>query len=327
MNLSTNETFPTNETPSMNETLPMNETIGAATVLVTGGNGFIGRHIVKHLHRFGASVLVSTSNRKTAARGSHARYLALHRVRTPEQWLEHLEGVDIVVNAVGILRERLFESYEQVHHHALDALATACAEKGVTLVHVSILGVDSPARSRFVKSKLRGEEAIKKSTANWFIVRPSLVDGVGGNGAKWFRRVAAWPVHFSPANAQGGFAPIDVDDLGEAVARIALSDRRVSKTGDRVIELSGDKTLTVFEYLDLLNPYARRARKIPVPSWLARLVSHICDFLYVTPFSYGHYELLQYRNFPARNQLGDILGRPPRRIPKPHPAPAIPEFN
>ena len=197
MNLSTNETFPTNETPPMNETLPMNETIGAATVLVTGGNGFIGRHIVKHLHRFGASVLVSTSNRKTAGRDSHARHLALHRVRTPEQWLEHLEGVDIVVNAVGILRERLFESYEQVHHHALDALATACAEKGVTLVHVSILGVDSPARSRFVKSKLRGEEAIKKSTANWFIVRPSLVDGVGGNGAKWFRRVAAWPVHFA----------------------------------------------------------------------------------------------------------------------------------
>jgi uncharacterized protein YbjT (DUF2867 family) len=285
------------------------------TVLVLGGNGFIGSHIVKQLRGTQARVLIGTSTRRTAQETPNARFVQLQKMNSQQDWLVALSGVDVVVNAVGILRERPFERYEQLHHHAVAALAKACAVDKIRLIHVSILGVKSAAKSRFVASKLRGEEAVRRSDADWYIVRPSLVDGEGGHGASWFRRVARWPVHFSPANAVGRFAAIDADDVGEAIAVLALGAAHENKGNNRVFELGGDRVLTVFEYLALLDPGDRRATKIVVPGWFAKLVSHICDLFHLTPFSFGHYELLQYRNYPERNRLAELLGRPATRIP------------
>ncbi len=284
------------------------------TVLVLGGRGFIGSHAVDQLRLNGARVLIGTRRQARAIASDEYRYLPLHRCQTSAAWEVALAEVDVVINAVGILRERLFESYESVHHRAVRALANACAQAGIRLVHVSILGVDSPARSRLVSSRARGEQALRESSADWIIVRPSLVDGEGGNGAKWFRRVARWPIHFAPANALGGFAPIAADDLGEALARLALGPAPACPASERIVELSGPQILTVFEYLTLLDPYRRAVLRIAVPAWLSRLVSHVCDLIYATPFSFGHYELLKYRNYPRHNQLPSLLGRAPRAI-------------
>jgi uncharacterized protein YbjT (DUF2867 family) len=298
----------------------MNDRISTAghpkTVLVLGGNGFIGSHIVKQLQRAQATVLVGTSSRSVARGTSNARLVQFHQMSSRQTWLDVLYGVDVVVNAVGILRERPFERYEQLHHHAVESLAEACAARGIRLIHLSILGVESSAKSRFVASKLRGEKAVRRSGADWYIVRPSLVDGEGGNGARWFRRVARWPVHFSPSNAVGRFAAVDANDVGEAITVLALGNSIGEKCNDRVFELGGDRVLTVFEYLTLLDPANRRVIKIVVPGWFARIVSHICDLFHLTPFSYGHYELLQYKNYPERNRLTELLGRPATRIPR-----------
>jgi uncharacterized protein YbjT (DUF2867 family) len=286
------------------------------TVLVLGGNGFIGSHIAKHLRLTGASVLIGSSTRRPTRANPHYRFVELHKMHSHEDWQEALGGVDVVVNGVGILRERFLERYEQIHHHAVASLARACAANKIRLIHVSILGVESKAKSRFVSSKLHGEEAVRNSAADWYIVRPSLVDGVGGNGARWFRRVARWPIHFAPANALGGFAAIDVDDLGQAIACLAVRSSIENQDSNRVFELGGDRVLSIFEYLALLDPYDRQVVRLTVPAWLARIVSHICDLFHVTPFSYGHYELLQYQNYPLRNRLPELLGRPATRIPR-----------
>jgi len=284
-------------------------------VLVIGGFGFIGRHVVRHLKRAGAKVLVGTRGLREKTKSSeNTCAIALHKMRNERDWDDVLSDIDVVVNAVGILRQRFGESYEQVHHHAVFALAKACEKKQIRFVHVSILGVNSPANSRFVTSKLRGEEAIKKTHADWHIVRPSLIDGEGGFGAKWFRRVAKWPVHFAPANATGAFAPLDADDLGEAISKIALALTKIKHINDRIYELGGSRKVKLFEYFDLLNPGKKSSMRVTVPAWIARVVSHVCDLLYVTPFSYGHYQLLNYRNYPERNRIEELLGRPAARI-------------
>ncbi|MEM7357864.1 MAG: NAD(P)H-binding protein [Pseudomonadota bacterium] len=283
------------------------------TVLVLGGNGFIGRHIVDYLERVGATVVIGTRG----IQGKHepgSRKCILQNIEHVSDWDRHLEGIDVVVNAVGILRQRFRETYEQVHYRAVACLVDACAKKRIRLVHISVLGLDNEIRSRFVTSKRRAEQMIQASHADWYLVRPSLVDnggepGVGGNGAKWFRRMAQWPVQFVPANAKGRIAPIHVRDLGEATARLALAEA----PAERVYELGGDQYLTVLEYFAALCP--RRPRfVIRVPAWLARGLSHVLDVLHLTPFSFGHYELLKYDNVPKINRLGGLLGRPARNI-------------
>jgi len=128
-------------------------------VLVIGGRGYIGRHIAKHLNDLGAEVIIGTRalHRNIAA---NERVIALHKMHDYQAWLDAIDGVDCVINTVGILRQRFGESYEQVHHHAVAKLASACQTKDSKLIHISALGLQSDVRSRFMHSKLDGEAAL-----------------------------------------------------------------------------------------------------------------------------------------------------------------------
>ena len=214
-----------------------------------------------------------------------------------------------MVNAVGILRERGAETYDRVHHRAPAALAAACAFGGRRLIHVSALGLRDGASSGFLRSKLAGERAIALSGARYSIVRPSLLDGEGGFGARWLRWFARWPVHFVPAEARGRIAAMAVTDLGEAIA--ALCEVEASDEW-RTVELGGCVAPTMAGYLRALR--GKPAMRVAVAPWMARLVSHLCDLAHFSPFSFGHLELLRRDNVPCRNALPRLLGREPLAV-------------
>jgi len=282
-------------------------------VLVLGGYGFIGRHIVEQLEHLGAKVVIGT--RKKTVHPKQRQFI-MHKLDDKAQWRCQLNDIDVVINTVGILRQRWGESYEQVHHLAVKELAAECAKRDVRLIHISALGLNNSAKSRFLSSKLAGEHALVNSDADWFLVRPSLVDGVGGFGARWFERVATWPVHFVPKSANALINPITAEQLGTAVANIAFLSREKRAEASRIFQLGGAKTLTLIEYLNhlrlrKLNLKANADKLTPafvirIPSTLARLVSHVCDVLHITPFSFGHYELLRFDNVAKPNRLYEL---------------------
>lgn len=300
-------------------------------VLVLGGAGFIGRHAVAALLETGAEVSIGSRHPARidgrlpqAARTCARRLVRFEAMTDPAAWREPLNGIDVVVNCVGILRQRGRETYERVHHLAPAALAEACRLRGVRLVHVSALGLDANARSRFLRSKLRGEQALHASGADGCIVRPSLLDGEGGFGARWLRRLARLPLHPLPADATGRIAALDVRDLGEALAALAL--RPTPGGAGRDVELGGIQPLTLPEYVAALRRLhtPRPALMVPIPGLLARLGSHLCDLLHFSPFSFGHWELLRRDNCPHPNLLPELLGRPPRAVGAPVPCPPAP---
>jgi NADH dehydrogenase len=286
------------------------------TTLVLGGAGFLGRHIAAALAARGHAVVIGSRRPRRAGRrlpptlhGCERREVHLERLTAPQSWRPLLAGVDTVVNAVGILRERGSATYERVHHLAPGTLAAACARRAIRLIHISALGLHDGARSRFLTSKLAGERAVAACGSNYSIVRPSLLDGEGGYGACWFRRVARWPVHFVPADAVGRIAAMDVRDLGEAVAVLCEKPER------REVELGGTTLRTVGDYLEALRPpELAPAVRIPVPAWLARIASHVCDLVHFSPFSFGHLELMRRDNAPRHNLLPALLGRAPTPV-------------
>jgi NADH dehydrogenase len=283
------------------------------TVLVLGGYGFIGRHIVSELEKLNARVLIGTRRQKTVLSPANERCIALHKLTTNPTWASNLNGVDVVINTVGILRQRWRESYAQVHHQAVQELADRCAQRRIRLIHLSALGLANPVKSRFLTSKRLGEQALMKSNCDWYLVRPSLVDGKGGYGAKWFRRVAKWPLYLLPKDALGILAPIKATQLGQAVAVLALDHCKpvILTKLNRVYELGGQENLKLFQYLHELRPteYKKDTVIIKVPAIFARMLSHLCDFLHLTPFSFGHYELLKFDNYATDNRLPELLAR------------------
>ena len=324
-------------------------------VLVLGGAGFIGRHVVAALaaravkvivgsrrpERIGRRLAAAVRAASPAAAGRspsfESREARFERLPTPAHWTPLLVGVDLVVNCVGILRERGHETYDAVHHRAPAALAAACRTRGLPLVHVSALGLEGPARSGFLRSKQAGEAALRASGVAGAIVRPSLLDAEhGGYGAVWIRRAARLPWLPLPADATGRIAALDVRDLGEAMAILvhevlAAADDRAASPGLREVELGGVDAVPLAEYIARLRRATGRppARVLPLPGWFARLAAHVCDVLHVTPYSFGHWELLRRDTRPARADLAVLLGRAPRAVGRPaacteRPLPAAP---
>lgn len=219
-------------------------------VLVLGGNGFIGSNIVAKLQFQGAEVIVA--GRKTALQSNQLQ-VKMQNMQQVSDWLPMINSVDVVINSVGILRERKAESYKDIHTYAVKSLANACAQLNVKLIHISAIGLSANAKSGFITSKYWGEQAILASGANAVIARASLLDGEGGFGAKWFRRVASWPIKFV-MQSPGLVAPFQVSDLGEAVANLALNNLQTPNIIEpSIVELGGSEILSIPAYLQLLR--------------------------------------------------------------------------
>jgi uncharacterized protein YbjT (DUF2867 family) len=268
-------------------------------VLVLGGCGFVGRHAAAALHRRGHEVRIATRNPKRARRRLPGSLAGLPLVEahmewliTPHEWRRLLRDVDVVVNAVGILRERgRWESYERLHCEAPAALAAACTKLNVRLVHLSMLGLHDMAQSRFLSSKLEGERLVAASGADYTIVRPALALGEGGYVSDWLSRCADWPVHAVPAGANGRISVLDVRDVGEAVA--VLCEERDNARW-REVELGGAQAFTLRELLGALRSKSTRpALRIKLPAFLA----------------FGLLELMRKDNMPAPNLLPSLIGR------------------
>ncbi|MEM7613315.1 MAG: NAD(P)H-binding protein [Pseudomonadota bacterium] len=292
-------------------------------ILVLGGAGFVGRHAVAALLDAGHRVVIGTRSPGDLGKRAPPHRLAKHveqrqahleQLVDPGDWHNLIGDVDSVVNCVGILRQRRRETYDAVHRAAPTALAAACKDQDKRFVHVSALGLDQPAKSRFLTSKRAGEIGVSNLGGDWIIARPSLLDGVGGYGAAWIRGIARLPFFVTPANAQGRIAALDVGELGEALARLANADSTSLGLDDsRVFELGGAQSWAFKEYvLALRRAHTQRASiAVPIPGIVARLGAHICDLFHATPFSFGHWELLQRDNVPQHNRLPELLGREP----------------
>jgi len=294
----------------------MTDSLEQKQVLVLGGKGFIGRHAVKHLVRAGAQVTIGTRSPKGNAAIAEQQYV-LHKALCAADWAEAANAYTVILNCVGILRQRPGESYDAVHHRAPGAIAQACTATGCRFIHVSALGLSATAKSRFLTSKYRGEIAIAQTAANWAIARISLLDGEGGYGAAWLRALARSPLFVAPDSATGEIAPLTAQDTGEALAYLCLaSDNELGLVNNRIFELGGEDRFTFTTYVQALRlKYKDKAALcIRVPGFLARLGAHLCDVFHFSPFSFGHWELLCYNNVPAPNRLPELLRRKPTKV-------------
>jgi len=282
-------------------------------VLVLGGTGFLGRHVVAALDARGHEVIVGSrmyAPQDAPPDAPPRRIARFEDLTEPARWMPIVEGMDAVINCVGILRERGRATYERVHLVAPAALAAACGKLRIRrLIHVSALGLRKEARSRFISSRLRGEMALAGSGVPCVVVRPSLLEGPGGYGSRWIRRIASWPVHMVPADATGYIAVLDVRDAADAIAVLC---RRPAPRRAYAVELGGRSNFTIAEYLGMLRQLSGRraaARYLMSPAF-ARALAHACDVLHVTPFSYAHLELLRRDNVPSHNALRRLIERP-----------------
>ncbi|MDZ5455373.1 SDR family oxidoreductase [Azohydromonas lata] len=282
-------------------------------VLLTGASGFMGSRLRQALLEAGHHVVaVARHARPSASEPARLQWLALDftQATTPAQWLAHLQGVDAVVNAVGIFRESGSQTFDALHHRAPAALFQACAQAGVRrVIQISALGVQAGATA-YQRSKHAADEALLSLPLDATVVQPSLVFGEDGPSARFFLSLASLPLLALPRS--GPLQPVHVDDAVAAV--VALLRAPVARWSGRRVPLVGPQPLPLAEYLQALRAAQGlpRAPVLRVPAPLGALGARVAGALGSTLLDADSWDMLQQGNAAPADGITALLGRAPR---------------
>jgi uncharacterized protein YbjT (DUF2867 family) len=230
-------------------------------ILLTGATGFIGGHLLRALLAENHRVTVVCRHPERLLRqfpALQAAALDFAEATDSRDWLPYLEGVDAVINAVGIIKESSEASFEAVHHLAPAALFGACAQLGIKkVVQISALGAELDAETAYFTTKAEADALLQSLDLDWFIFKPSIVFGKGAKSMGLLAAMAALPVTPVLDGGEQALQPVAIGDLTRAVS-VALNPETRSR---RIIQAVGPQPLRFAGILALLADYLGRRLK------------------------------------------------------------------
>ena len=208
-------------------------------ILVTGGTGFVGGHVVRALRDAGRRVRVLV--RDPGAAGELEALgceVAEGDMTEPETLGRALDGVACVIHLVAI-RQGKDEQFERIMSRGTRDLVDAAHGAGVgRFVHMSALGTNERTKDLvpYYRAKWEMEQTVQGSGLPYVVFRPSFVFGADGGILPTFRRIARLaPVTPITGSGEQRIQPIWVDDVAAYFARaVELEDAT-----NRTFELGG----------------------------------------------------------------------------------------
>ncbi len=288
-------------------------------VLLTGASGFIGGRVLDALLRSGHRV-VAVSRRKPASAGSQVQHLARNFADSlnASDWEGAVQDIDVVINAVGILREQGSQRFEALHHRAPAALFEAAAAAGVRrVVQVSALGADEQATTAYHQSKKAADDALLALPVAGIVVQPSVVVGLGGASTAMFTMQARLPLIPIPGRGQQVIQPIHVDDLVEVVLALATQEETAQRFAGRRVAVVGPEALTMRDFYTKLRAalgLGSPARFLNIPMWYMNMMAQAGRWIPGSPLDPDTLSMLERGSSAAVDDTRAILGREPRSV-------------
>jgi uncharacterized protein YbjT (DUF2867 family) len=231
-------------------------------ILVTGGTGFVGGHVVHALRADDKPVRALVRDRRRAAKlESWGVELADGDVTNPASLRSALAGVDAVVHLVAI-RQGGPEQFQRVMVDGTRNLIAAAGEQGIRrFVLMSALGTSEETKDvvPYYGAKWQMERDVETSGIPYVIFRPSFIFGPDGGILPTFAKLARLtPVTPIVGNGRQRIQPIWADDVGAYFTQAVDSEAAVN----RLFELGGPDAVTWNEFWERL----KRARGMRRPS-------------------------------------------------------------
>ncbi len=288
-------------------------------ILLTGASGFIGSRLLEALLHEGHRV-VTVSRREVAPGIWTVQHLSrdFSKALSPADWTGAVQDIDVVINAVGILRERGEQRFDSLHHRAPAALFTAAAAAGVRrVVQISALGADAAATTSYHLSKKAADDVLAGLPIEGIIVQPSLVFGQGGASASMFTMQASQPFIPLPGKGDQVVQPVHVDDLVAIVLALATQEAAGRSHAGRRVAVVGPEAMTLRDFYARL----RRAMGIPAPARFVhvpmaamRALAQAGKWVPDSPLDPDTLSMLVRGNFAPVDDTRALLGRAPRDV-------------
>ena len=306
----------------------MIEKISGKKVVVFGGKGFIGSHLVNLLCKNSCQVDIVTrdDNKKLDFfLGSEPGQVSVKKIENfSESKLDYLvQKSDIVFNLIGILFETKKNTFSDVHVNIPREIAAAAKRNGVrNFIHLSALNIEKSVTSFYSKSKLLGEEVVKEKFPNCVIIRPSVVFGKRDSFTNFFISMSNFspflPLIGTPEIKKKGlipifdftkkvrFQPVYVGDLVSFMTNTCLFKKKI-------FDLSGPTIQSFDEIFDIILEAKNRKRLyLPIPLFLARILAFFLEIFPKPPLTRDQVRLLEYDNVSAKgfDNLKKIVKNP-----------------
>lgn len=266
-------------------------------IAVLGGTGFVGHSLSMRLCRDGHTVRILTRHRER-----HRDLLVLPTaqlvnadVHNPAVLKHEFQGMDAVVNLVGILNESGDNRFERVHVDLPAKVVQACRQAGVSrLLHMSALHASADAPSRYLQTKARGEQIVHDAHSLDFPVtsfRPSVIFGPRDSFTNRFAKLLKTiPAVFPLACPQARLQPVYVEDVAQ-IFSLALT--RHETFGQRY-NLCGPQAYSLQEIVTYLAAVLGLKRRVlPLGDHASRLQAMLLQFAPGKPFTPDNYRSLQ----------------------------------
>lgn len=266
-------------------------------ILITGGAGFIGSHIVGHLLKDHEVVIAARNTANAARKFPQASIVACDFSKDTDVaiWLQRLQNIDAVVNCVGILNSFKDSTIAAVHFQSPKAMFEACEKLGIkTVVHFSAIGTEEPRQVAYSDTKRALDEYLLSSNLNATILRPSFVySDTSYGGSSLFRGLAAMPFVI-PLVGKGEqrFQPIHADDVAQMVRNLLESP----EAGARIVYAVGPETISLKTLLASLRAWLGlpKAPFVFSPLWVLKLLAPIGNIVPWWPLNKTTVGLMQF---------------------------------
>ena len=252
-------------------------------VLITGGSGFIGYHLVRRLCQNNVALrcLVRQTSSRTLLQGFDVEY-CVGELNDVESLRHAVDGCDTVFHVAGLVRAGTYQEFENVNRFGTENLARVASECPLPPVFVSVSSLaasgysqpDQPRRenvppmpiSKYGKSKLAGETTLLPFAERMpcTIVRPAIVFGEADKmSLEIFRIIKKSPVCPLPGYRNKFYSWIHAADLSDLLIAAAERGERLNKDqpiGTGIYFASSDEGRSMPEVCRLIGQSVGRER-------------------------------------------------------------------
>ncbi|HSA78438.1 MAG TPA: complex I NDUFA9 subunit family protein [Nitrospirota bacterium] len=281
-------------------------------ILVTGGSGFVGGHLIRRLRQEGLPVraLARHPDRVQPLKdlgvevvpGDISNKVSLEKAA---------EGIERVIHLVGIIQETPGVTFRGVHVEGTRNVIEAARKAGVRhFFHQSALGTRPGAKSEYHRTKWEAEELVRQSGIPHTILRPSLIYGPGDKFtirlSEMLRRAPVMPVIGS---GKYRVQPIYIDDVVSCMVKVVIGDAFLNE----IYEIGGPDQLTYKEVTAAIaEAMGLKRPAVHVPLFFVKPIAHALEtVLSNPPLTTDQLIMLQEDNVCSMRDIRDAFGIEP----------------